>query len=355
MKNKTPKISLIISIFNGETYIDRCMRSIYAQTFTDYEIILVNDGSTDKSLEICREYALKDERIKIIDKENGGLGSARNAGMHVANGEYITFPDVDDWIEPEMCAEMYAAAKTRNYDIVISGANNYSQQLQLISTVNYDNLHFNSNQECISHIMTFFPTTLLFDVVWNKIYRRDFLIQNNLKFSDLRRAQDAYFNLEVFDRVNSVITIDKAYYNYLNNDADKVNQKFPANYIDINFSYFYKLKEIFERRGIYCGKVKQQYDTSFVETIFSTINMFDNPCWGFDKKSQRQYIQNILERKEIADYLSKPSIREDALWKYEIIKEKDIVKIIWMHKTERILDELKQIKMIKAIYQFIKR
>ena len=349
-----PKISLIVSIYNGEAYIDRCMNSIYAQTFSDYEIILVNDGSIDNSLSLCRKYESKDKRITVVDKENGGLGSARNAGMAVARGEYITFPDVDDWMEPEMCAEMYALAQKGNYDIVIAGANNYSQQLKLINSVHYECVDYHTNQDCFDNIMFFFPTTLLFDVVWNKLYRREFLADNGLKFSDLRRAQDAYFNLEVFDHVESVITINKAFYNYLNNDAEKVNQKFPINYIDFNIAYFYKLKNVFKRRGLYCGDIKKQYDTSFVETIFATINMFDNPRWGLNKEGQIKYILGILNRKELTEYLETPHIREDAMWQYEIIREKDINKILNLHKKERFKDTLRNNKVLMSLYRAIR-
>ena len=123
MKNNVA-ISIIVPVYNAEKYLDRCLNSIYSQTFSDYEIILVNDGSKDNSLSKCYEFAAKDERITVIDKENGGAGSARNAGVKAAKGEYLAFPDVDDWFEPEMYADLYALAKTADYDIVFSGANN---------------------------------------------------------------------------------------------------------------------------------------------------------------------------------------------------------------------------------------
>lgn len=353
-QDRMPKISLVVSIYNGEEYLERCMKSIYAQTFTDYEIILVNDGSTDNSLSLCKKYEAKDSRITVINKPNGGQGSARNAGMAVARGEYITFPDVDDWIEPEMCAEMYALVENEKYDVVIAGANNYSQELKLISSVSYERIILKGNTQCFSNIMTFFPTTLLFDVVWNKLYRRDFLLKNRLRFSDLRRAQDAYFNLEVFDCVESLITTDRTYYNYLNNDIEQVNKKFPINYIDINFTYYKKLKDIFEKREMYCEKIKTQYDTSFVETIYSTINMYDNPRWRLDKKAQKEYVYNILNRKEISEYLESPDIREDSVWKYVLIKSKDVNKILKLHRRKLLKDRIRNNRLCMSIYHILK-
>lgn len=349
------KISLIVSIYNMAEYLERCIQSIYAQTFTDYEIILVNDGSTDNSLELCKSYAEKDKRITVINKENGGLGSARNAGMTVAQGEYITFPDADDWLEPDYCKDLYELAKQGDYDVVVSGANNYSQDLKLINNINYKKMHFNTREECWANIMTFFPTTLLFDVVWNKIYKTVFLKSNGLLFSDLRRSQDAYFNLEVFDKINSIIATDKAYYNYLNNDLAKVNQKFPKNYIDFNIAYYQKLKEIFIKHGIYKDEIKKQYDSSFVETIYATINMFDNPRWNLDKSEQKKYIVDILKRNEVIHYIETASIREDVLWQYNIIRDQDLNKILKLHRKELLKNKLRKNKILMKFYHFLRK
>ena len=349
-----PKISFVVPIYNGEKYLERCVSSIQSQTFTDYEIILVNDGSTDNSLSLCQKFAANDSKITVLSKENGGQGSARNAGIEIAKGEYITFPDVDDWIEPDMCEDMYNLARKGDYDVAIAGANNYSQELKLINSVHYDCISLRGNKECFANIMTFLPTTLLFDVVWNKIYRRDFLIHNGLKFSNLRRTQDAYFNLEVFDCIESLITTDKAYYNYLNNEAEQVNKKFPINYIDINILYYKKLKSIFESRGMYCDRIKHQYDSSFVETIYATINMFDNPRWGLNRNEQKRYILDILNREEISEYLINPSIREDVVWKYEIIKEKDLNRILRIHRKEQLKDRVRNNKLLMSIYHSVR-
>ena len=95
-------ISIIVPVYNVEKYLERCLDSILSQTFSDFELILVNDGSTDHSLEICRSYAEKDERILLIDQENRGLSAARNAGIAVAKGEYLGFVDSDDYIAQNM-------------------------------------------------------------------------------------------------------------------------------------------------------------------------------------------------------------------------------------------------------------
>lgn len=114
-----PLISVIVPIYNAENYLHRCLESILAQTFTDFELILVNDGSTDCSGKICDEYALKDNRIKVIHKNNGGVASARQMGVDNALGNYTIHADPDDWVEPTMLEELYKKAIEKDADMVI--------------------------------------------------------------------------------------------------------------------------------------------------------------------------------------------------------------------------------------------
>ena len=114
-----PKISIIVPVYKAEKYLNRCVDSILAQTFTDWELLLIDDGSPDRSGEICDEYAKKDSRIRVIHKENGGVSSARQRGQDEACGEYTIHVDPDDWVEPTMLEELYQKAKDDNADMVI--------------------------------------------------------------------------------------------------------------------------------------------------------------------------------------------------------------------------------------------
>lgn len=351
-----PKISVIVPVYNAEAYLDRCLKSIYAQTFQDYEIILVNDGSTDHSLEKCREYAEKDSRITVIDKENGGAGSARNAGIEAAMGEYLAFPDVDDWFEPQMYEDLYQLAKKNDYDIVFSGANYYSKsngELQYTHSVKCEKLSFLSQEACRSNIMKFFPTSTIFDVPWNKLYRREVAIQNGARFSNHKRCQDAMFNLDFYHYVNSAVSTERCYYNYITNDSAGVNRKFPKNYIDINIAYFSHLKELLTGYGLYVDQVKEHYDTSFVIAVYETANMYDNPNWGLNRKGQLQYIRNVLEKPEVEAFLENASIRADEKRKYKILCTKNPKKIIREHKKELFWQKIKSNQFLRTIKNFL--
>ena len=134
-----PKVSVIVPVYNTEKYLPRCIESILAQTFTDFELILVNDGSTDKSGKICDEYAKKDSRIVVIHKENGGVSSARNKGIEISQGELISFIDADDWITPLYLSDLITDITSSFTDIVLHGRINVlsSNEKIIIKPNNY--------------------------------------------------------------------------------------------------------------------------------------------------------------------------------------------------------------------------
>lgn len=116
-----PKISIIVPVYNVEKYLEKCVRSILAQTFTDFELILVDDGSPDSSGAMCDQFAEQDQRVKVIHKENGGLSDARNAGIEIATGEYLGFVDSDDYIADDMYELLYTNIVKEDADLSICG------------------------------------------------------------------------------------------------------------------------------------------------------------------------------------------------------------------------------------------
>ena len=350
-----PKISIIIPIYNAERFIDRCMKSVYAQTFTDVEIILVNDGSTDNSAAICKKYRDADPRITYIEKENGGAGSARNAGMDAARGEYLAFPDADDWFEPQMYDELYALAKSGDFDVIFSGVNYYKQTgdggTEYSRTQNIEAVAFTDQAACRENIMTFFPTTTIFDVPWNKLYKRRIVTENNLRFTDIRRCQDATFNIDFYDHISSAASIDKAYYDYMENTADDVRRKFPKDYMDTIVFYYPRLIGILSGWGVHQGDIKRHYDSTFVLSVYSTADRYDNPRWELTKEEQRAYIADCLGRTEVISFLPGADVREDVLPVLEIVKNKDVSALMKRHNQEKRREAIRQNKLLIGIYR----
>lgn len=352
------KISIIVPVYNAEKYLDRCMQSIYAQTFTDYEIILVNDGSKDNSANICKAYAGKDNRIIFIDKENGGAGSARNAGIEMASGEYLAFPDVDDWFEPNMYEELYTLAKSGDYDLVISGVNYYRNnngKIEYKESITCGEKKYLTKDDCRENVMDFFPTSTIFDVPWNKLYKRSVAVEKGVRFADTRRCQDAMFNIDFYNASESVASLDKAFYNYIENTTEGFQRKFPKNYIDIIVIYYSHLKDVLSSWGIYNGDIKIHYDSSIAIAVYEAMEALDNPKWNLSKKEKRDFVKGIMNRDDVRKMLDGASIREDVKDVYKILTEKNERAFFKNYRRKKLKERLRKSKVISGLYRFMKK
>lgn len=191
-----PKVSVIIPVYNVEEYLPECLDSVVNQTLKDIEIICVDDGSTDNSLEILKEYAKKDPRIKVLTQKNQGAGAARNKGLKVAEGEYLYFIDGDDYIEPEALKKVYDRITETNAEICVFKNGVYQQTTDTLEPCNWEHLIQN-----IPNKQTFNKydiPTVFFQFcnipAWSKFYRTSFIRKNNLKFQNLKTCNDVYFN-----------------------------------------------------------------------------------------------------------------------------------------------------------------
>ncbi|PAV09386.1 glycosyltransferase family 2 protein [Methanocorpusculum parvum] len=202
-----PKVSVIIPIYNTEKYLRQCLDTIITQTLQDIEIICVDDGSTDKSLEILLQYQKKDERIVILTQQNKGGGAARNAGLKAARGEFLLFLDSDDFFEEHMLEKSYDKGKTDGADIVIFASKSYSEKKKRM-------LHAIAGvpKKAVSTIQPFNQMVIpdhLFSVFlstpWNKFYRADFVRKNDLWFQELYVSNDVLFvciSLAIAERIS---------------------------------------------------------------------------------------------------------------------------------------------------------
>jgi len=206
-------ISVIIPVYNIEAYINKCVESVVNQTYKNLEIILVDDGSTDNCPEMCEEWAEKDNRIKVVHKQNGGLSSARNAGMDNMHGEYVVFIDGDDYIENNMIDVMYANIMKDNYDICVCNYSFVDKNYHFISSSNYKNAVLTDEQ-----IMLEFLKTSLFNpwYAWNKLYKCSIIKKYNFRYDEaIKWGEDYPFNYMYFKVIDKMISIDDALYNYL--------------------------------------------------------------------------------------------------------------------------------------------
>lgn len=226
MKNK--KLSIIIPIYNVEDYLIKCLDSVINQTYTNTEIILVNDGSQDNCRSICNEYSLIHNNIIVIHKDNGGLSSARNAGLDKATGEYIAFVDSDDWIDADMYKTLIGLIENYNADIVACSF----KEVYIDKTIFHSNsgivTTFNK-EEAINSLVTD-KNSVRFEV-WNKVFKKELI--GDLRFKDRQVFEDVFFDRNIFLKLKKLVYIEKPFYNYLKSRQGNTNSYFNENKLKV--------------------------------------------------------------------------------------------------------------------------
>ena len=205
---KQPKVSIIVPVYNVEDYIEKCLDSLVNQTLKEIEIIVVNDGSTDSSLEKIEKFAQQDSRIIIINQENQGQGAARNSGLNIAKGEYIGFVDSDDYVDLDFYEKLYNAAKNNDADISAASILKHKKykrfnllyKKQICAKTTKDKIKVAKDRKG------------RFFYVWNRLYKNKFLKQENLAFSTGIYYEDVMFSAKAILAANMIICISNTYY-----------------------------------------------------------------------------------------------------------------------------------------------
>lgn len=298
-------VSVIIPVYNCEKYIAGGIESIQKQTFQDWELILVNDGSTDKSGEICQKYAEKDSRIRIVEKENGGGGGeARNVGMQHASAPFFAFLDSDDYYKETMLETLVNAQKEEDYDVVIVGYEEFSEQDSVRYPVTYSSRKLRSREEVRDFFVRHYPEGLL-GFPWNKLYRASIIREHQLKMPKMRRLEDGIFNVEFFGRCNSCRIVERVEHCY--RESRQVEQgKLPYQFYDIMEVFVEHYYESL-RKWNYSVKESEQSIVDYFQNDFVCCleNIFQ-PVWKQTKKEKVQYIKELREKELVKYMLDKP-------------------------------------------------
>ena len=219
-------ITVIIPVYKVEDYIEKCVNSVLGQTYKNLEIILIDDGSPDRSGEICDAYAAKDKRVKVIHKENEGVSVARNIGLDNANGMYIAFIDADDWIEENYLHILLSNVIKENADNAIC---NYNR----VTGNNIERNYFKNDTKLIGdkeYLIRVLNPQTGFGFSWMKLIKRESI--NDIRFNKtLIVGEDAIFNIEIAKNVTTIVILEEALYNYRNRSSSVV-KKYDTNYVD---------------------------------------------------------------------------------------------------------------------------
>ncbi len=261
------KLSVIMPVYNVEKYLPKCLDSLTGQTLKEIEIICINDGSSDSSSEILNRYAARDNRITVINQENQGQGNARNCGINLAKGEYIAFVDSDDWLENNAFEILYEKAKKFDADIVEF---NYNEIFECSGQIKKHNYSIKLPENKVYNYKI--TKKYLFGTIsvsWNKIYKRDFINEYNIRFGSGRRAQDGVFAIKAKVYAQKIIFENKPLYNYNIRQGSSVNSS-SSKQLEL-FQSLADIKKFLIEENLY-KTYKSDALKDFIKTISSTYN-----------------------------------------------------------------------------------
>lgn len=308
------RISFIVPVYNVEDYLERCISSVQQQKDNNWELILVDDGSTDTSLSICLEYAKTDERIRIIQQQNSGSAVARNCGLEVATGDWIAFLDGDDWIEANYI-EVLSPYIKEDYDFIMYSYWEVQQTKKKSQCKTQDVIRL-SNQEFQTLIKDSIDTEKRLQQLassrsqfWTKLYRREFLQQNHLQADpNLRMSQDVMFQLEVYRVANKAIFIPKELYNYRILNTSTCH-RYSGEQVERILKVMYAIRNYVDQsrhKSDYQFLYQKRILTSLVKACILDFCHKDNPNrYSVRKKSFRQ----MCEQEPFASALTATVIR----------------------------------------------
>ncbi|WP_439431965.1 glycosyltransferase [Segatella copri] len=291
-----PKISIIVPIYNVEKYLNRCMDSLLNQTLEDIEIIMVDDGSPDNCPQMCNEYAKKDRRVKVLHKENAGLGYARNSGLEIAEGEYVAFVDSDDYVDLNMYEKLYNTAKDNNNDAVFCGFKKEFSPNRFIECKECDSYTEYTSERMNELLLDFIAapphckSEYIHDMsVWHSVYKRSVITDNEIMFISERdyASEDIPFQIDFLKCCNSVGFIPDVFYVYCFNGGSLTKSFKPEKFEKIQALY-HLLKE----RTMELDKDSLRAKRLFIGYIRSMIRLIVS--LDIPKAQKLEYIKNII-------------------------------------------------------------
>lgn len=290
-----PEISIIVPVYNVDRYLEDCINSILNQSFYNFELILINDGSKDCSGEICDNYASKDKRVKVIHKNNEGVSIARNIGIDMSKGKYIMFCDSDDVVEKDWCRSLYNLYTNNHNSVAVCGFNiiNYrnNKSENIFKIFNKDK---KINYLKVKDFYELYDKNLL-NYPWNKIYDAKIIKENKIKFEEnITLGEDLLFNLKYFEFVKGdIVVLNECKYNYILRDNESLDNKY---YKDLFGIYTMLYKSIYDHMIIFKSDINI-YIEKFYNSYFYMLNRVLKNT--FHSKSNMNFIQKIKYNSEV--------------------------------------------------------
>jgi glycosyltransferase involved in cell wall biosynthesis len=317
-----PIVSIIIPVYNGEKYIDKCMDKVLNQTYSYIEVILVDDGSTDDSGSICDEYAKEDARVKVYHQKNGGASAAKNKGILNARGKYVVFVDIDDEIESNMIADNVILAESSHADLVLYGFWYYDMDNHKLIPNKLKSCFSGDGTEFFHNFLIQTIDSEMINPPWNKMIRRRVLMENKILF-DTRCPvyEDITFAMELMCYVNMIVVNNKLYYKYFVRSSGSLITKF--------FDTYFEAVTLFHGNAMdYCDKYddnRQQikkFNNLYVKYVYTHFKQISTQK---DLTLQEKYdlIKKIVNNYEFRQTIDRVNLKgRKQLVKYLISRRK---------------------------------
>lgn len=296
-------VSVLVPVYNVEKTLDRCIQSILNQTFKDFEIILVDDGSTDNSGALCDEYAQKYDNIKVIHKENEGLGPTRNAGIKAAQGEFLYHCDSDDWLKEDLLEKSYNAIKESDAQVLVFGYDIFTEKegdIVPYGSIKVQNELFENADDVRKFFTKQYFNSFVVLSACNRMYKRSFIIDNELYFPPLRRSQDMAYSLLLFDHIERLVTLEESFYCYIIEPGVYKGRAFDE-MIDIFSTVYDMTAEYFDKWGLNVGETQQNLINNTCEQI---ANYSAHAFVVKYKDDWKKNAKKLIEDKRVNKYFS---------------------------------------------------
>lgn len=287
-------VSIIVPVYNVETYLDECIQSIVSQTYKDWECILIDDGSTDQSGTICDTWIEKDNRIKVIHQSNQGVSVARNTGIIHAKGEFIAFVDSDDWIEKDYLQSLIEAFHDNLPDLVVSGLIHNYNNGETIRYVPQISDYFDLNDQNINRFVSLNKMHLLYPP-YIKLYKTQLIKGHGIKFNkQYSYGEDLLFNYDYLEHVKTIACIDKAYYHYRIIGSNTLSSKLRQDQFETDYTQWKVLQSFYIRKKLWNKEAKELLYQRLWGIIYDGLFLFPKL-----KNANYKYIKQILSIPEI--------------------------------------------------------
>jgi glycosyltransferase involved in cell wall biosynthesis len=338
--NNNIKVSIIVPVYKVEKYVGKCIESLLSQTYTNIEIILVNDGSPDRSPEICEKYAQIDNRVRVIHKSNGGLSDARNVGLDNCQGDYVMFVDSDDYVEEKLIEDCVSLVIEHETEVIIMSyfVDTFDQNEVLLSSFVSNNISGKFERKNFKDIKLTKELIGVIGYAWNKFYNKTIFKKNKINFEKgLSLVEDVIFNSHVLKCTNKITFVNEPYVHYIQRPRETLGTKYYKDFYEMKIEAMNALKSLFFNWGI---------ESNVIANIMNELN-FDNIKINIDQISNSSNIAPKRIKKIISDFLKSEEVEftlktiendnyHDKYLKYLMVNKKSSL-LFYYYKLKKVL------------------